>query len=661
MDFFKFFIPTSGKRALVSYASPEPSKMYSREHAEAHFKSFAGVLADNAVLIDIDDMEQGERFLRLVKDNGLHCRAVRTTKGMHFFFLNNGDFAGCRTAAKLACGFRCDIKVGSVPSYAICRLDGVDRETVYDVEPYQEAPRYLLPIQTRTVFVDLHEGDGRNSELFRFIMVLERNGYSKDEIKEIFNLINNYAFAEPLPEKEIGTILRDKAFTGNRGSYEVASKRGAREDSNDPKIKFFTERGRFLSDQYAEWFKANHHIVLIGHELYIYDTRSGIYRTGKQAFERVMLVEDIPSLTIAQRREVLSYLYATFDYDEFHCGCVDDSYKYVAFLNGVLNIETMELVGFDPKYIVTNKIPYNWDESAQNELLDKTMMKLACGDEKVANLLYESVGYCLYRRNELRKSFFLIGDRRNGKSTFLRMVNCALGETMNVSNLDLEDLGSQFRTAELVGKLVNIGDDIDSDYIPNASTFKKVVSGSPITVERKGQDPFVMTNYAKFFFSANSLPRIGRGDDNKAIIDRMIIIPFNATFSKDDPDFDPFISSKLCQPEVIQALLVKSVMALKRVLAEQGFTEIEASQKAIQEYEVSNNPFEMFVQDAGPDDIENEGVTKIYRQYDVFCRSSNLKPLSMPTFIKRVCDRFDFKTSVIVSGGKKMRIFARKE
>ena len=170
-----------------------------------------------------------------------------------------------------------------------------------------------------------------------------------------------------------------------------------------------------------------------------------------------------------------------------------------------------------------------------------------------------------------------------------------------------------------------------------------------------------MTNYAKFFFSANSLPRIGRGDDNKAIIDRMIIIPFNATFSKDDPDFDPFISSKLCQPEVIQALLAKSVMALKRVLAEQGFTEIEASQKAIQEYEVNNNPFEMFVQDAGPDDIENEGVTKIYRQYDVFCRSSNLKPLSMPTFIKRVCDRFDFKTSVIVSGGKKMRIFARKE
>lgn len=661
MDFFKFFIPTSGKRALVSYADPEPSKMYTREHAESHFKSFAGVLAENAVLIDIDDMEQGERFLRLVKDNGLHCRAVRTTKGMHFFFLNNGNFAGCRTAAKLVCGFRCDIKVGSVPSYAICRLDGVDRETVYDVEPYQKAPRYLLPIQTRTVFVDLHEGDGRNSELFRYIMVLERNGYSKDEIKEIFNLINKYAFAEPLPEKEIGTILRDKAFTGNRGSYEVASKRGAREDSNDPKIKFFTERGRFLANEYADWFKNNHHLVLIGGQLHVYDKRAGIYKSARQAFERVMIMEDIPSLNIAQRKEVLSYLYLTFDYDNYSDVAVSDSYKYVAFKNGVLDIETMELLPFSPDYIVTNKIPYDWDETASSELLDTTMSKLACGEQNVVNLLYEAVGYCLYRRNELRKSFFLVGDRRNGKSTFLRMVNCAFGENLNVSNLDLEDLGSQFRTAELAGKLVNIGDDIDSDYIPNASTFKKVVSGSPITVERKGQDPFVMANYSKFFFSANSLPRIGRGDDNKAIIDRMIIIPFNATFSKDDPDFDPFISSKLCRPEVIQALMVNAVKALKRVLMNQCFTELEQSKEAMAEYEVSNNPFEMFVQETTADDIENEGVAKIYRQYDVFCRSSNLKPLSMPTFIKRVCDRFDFKTSVILSGGKKMRIFARKE
>ena len=661
MDFFKFFIPTSGKRALVAFKEPAENDMYTREYAEVHFKSYAGVLDDDAVLIDIDNMAQAARFFEMIKADGLRCRVVRTTKGMHFFFLNNGDFANCRTAAKMACGFRCDIKVGTVPSYAVCKLDGVSREVLYDVKPYQEAPRWMLPIQTRTCFVDLQEGDGRNSELFRYIMVLEKNGFEKEEIKDIFNRINKYAFIEPLSDKELGTILRDRAFTGARGSYDVASKRGSRADSNDPAIKFFTERGRFLSNEYAEWFKVNHNLVLIGGQLHVYDKGSGIYKSSKQAFERVMVLEDIPSLTMAQRKEVLSYLFVTFDYDEYNNPAVAESYKYIAFKNGVLNIETMELLPFGPQYIVTNKIPYNWVEDTSSELLNKTMLKLACQDENIVKLLYESVGYCLYRRNELRKSFFLVGDRRNGKSTFLRMVNSALGETTNVSNLDLEDLGSQFRTAELTGKLVNIGDDIDGDYIPNASTFKKVVSGSPITVERKGQDPFVMTNYAKFYFSANSLPRIGRGDDNKAIIDRMIIIPFDATFSKDDPDFDPFIGSKLCQADVVEALLYQAVLALKRVLMNQSFTEIEKSQHAIKEFEVSNNPLEMFLQDTTSDEVENESVPTVYRRYDVFCRGCNLKPLSMPTFIKRICERFDFKTTVILQGGKKIRVFSRRD
>ena len=661
MDVFKFYIPTQQKRALVPFKNPAQRDMYTREYAEAHFESYAGVLAENVVLIDIDDAAQAVRFLNMVKADGLRCRAVKTTRGMHFFFLNNGDFEGCRTAAKMACGFQCDIKVGSVPSYAICKLNGVSREVVYDVEPYQEAPRYLLPIQTRTSFVDMQEGDGRNNELFRYIMVLERNGYSKEEIKDIFNRINNYVFVNPLGEHELGTILRDRAFTGNRGSYEVASKRGARIDSDDPKVKFFTERGKFLADEYAEWFKQNHHLVMIGGQLHVYDKRSGTYKSAKQAFERVMILEDIPSLTIAQRKEVLSYLYLTFDYDEYNNPAVSESCKYVAFKNGVLNIETLELLPFSPDYIVTNKIPYNWDENARSALLDKTMLKLACQDENVVNLLYEAVGYGLYRRNELRKSFFLIGDRRNGKSTFLRMVNCAFGEVNNVANLDLEDLGSQFRTAELAGKLINIGDDIDGDYIPNASTFKKVVSGSPITVERKGQDPFVMTNYAKFFFSANSLPRIGRGDDNKAIVDRMVIIPFEATFDKDEPDYDPFIGSKLCQPDVIEAMLYQAVMALRRVLTNQCFTEIGKVEKTIREFEVNNNPVELFTQDMEAADFENESIPNMYRRYDVFCKTTNLKALSMPTFIKRVQTKYNLDVSVIVQGGKKLRVFARRE
>lgn len=69
--------------------------------------------------------------------------------------------------------------------------------------------------------------------------------------------------------------------------------------------------------------------------------------------------------------------------------------------------------------------------------------------------------YCLYRRNELGKAFILIGDKSNGKSTFLHVVKNMLGDK-NIASLDLKELGDRFKTAELFGKLANIGDDIST-------------------------------------------------------------------------------------------------------------------------------------------------------------------------------------------------------
>ena len=46
----------------------------------------------------------------------------------------------------------------------------------------------------------------------------------------------------------------------------------------------------------------------------------------------------------------------------------------------------------------------------------------------------------MYRRNELGKAFILIGDKSNGKSTFLHVVKNLLGD-QNIASLDLKELG----------------------------------------------------------------------------------------------------------------------------------------------------------------------------------------------------------------------------
>ena len=263
------------------------------------------------------------------------------------------------------------------------------------------------------------------------------------------------------------------------------------------------------------------------------------------------------------------------------------------------------------------------------------MKKLACNDENVYNLLYQSIGYCFYRRNELRKSFFLLGEKRNGKSTFLDMVGTLLGET-NTANLDLCEIGDKFLTAELAGTLANIGDDINDEWISNTAIFKKVVSGDVVTAQRKSKDPFKLRSFAKFFFSANSLPRLGRGKDSSAVLDRLVIIPFDARFSKEDADYDPFIKYKLRSEEVMEALIAKAIPALKTVLIEQEFSRCDKVAENMKEFEKSNNPILEFFDELDESDYLHEPIKAVYSKYNSFCLGNNLQAISALEFQKQM-------------------------
>ena len=122
-------------------------------------------------------------------------------------------------------------------------------------------------------------------------------------------------------------------------------------------------------------------------------------------------------------------------------------------------------------------------------MADKTLNKIACDDPAIRALLEEAIGYCFYRRNELGKAFILTGDKSNGKSTFLSMVQTLLGDE-NIASLDLKELGDRFKTAEMFGKLANIGDDIGDEFIANPAIFKKLVTGGTGISRTQGAKSF---------------------------------------------------------------------------------------------------------------------------------------------------------------------------
>lgn len=284
------------------------------------------------------------------------------------------------------------------------------------------------------------------------------------------------------------------------------------------------------------------------------------------------------------------------------------------------------------------------------------MNRLSCNDAAIRALLEECIGYCFYRRNELGKAFILTGDKSNGKSTFLDMVKAILGE-LNVSALDLKELGDRFTTSMMFGKLANIGDDIGDDFLQGSqvSIFKKIVTGNRIKAERKGQDPFEFNPFIKLLFSANDIPRMK--DKTGAVLRRLVIIPFNARFTKDDPDYRPFIKYDLIEQSSIEYLITLGIGGLKRVLTNQDFTTSEKVEKSLQEYEEENNPITAFIKDQGTDMIKNEPTAEVYKRYQVFCANNSMQPMSNIIFSKQIVKRLGYQVVQKKINGKNRKTF----
>ena len=617
-------MPTKDKQCLEKFKGRK--RLNTLEDVQ-DLDEYAAILGEETILIDVDDGETSDLLFKIVQDLALKCRVYATTRGKHFYFKNpEGYVEKSWTKQTLALGIETDAKVGRNNSYAIMRFKGVDRPMLQDCpeDEIQELPKWLTPVKTNMKFLNMEAGDGRNQSLFNYILTLQSEDFTKEEARETIRLINRYVLSDPLSERELETILRDDAF----------------------KKPVFFKGSTFLFDKFATYLKNNNHIVKINGQLHIY--KDGIYVPGHAEIESQM-IKHIPHLKRANRSEVLAYLEIMIDGE-----AKTTNPNVIAFTNGLYNIKDGSFRDFTPDVVITNKIPWPYNPAAYSELLDHTLDRLACNDPEVRALLEEMVGYCLYRRNELGKAFILIGDKSNGKSTFLHVVKNMLGDS-NIASLDLKELGDRFKTAELFGKLANIGDDIGDEFIANASVFKKLVTGDRVNVERKGQDPFEFNNYAKFLFSANNIPRMK--DKTGAVQRRLVIVPFDAKFTPNDPDFRPFIKDELCEQDSMEYLIVLGLKALKSVLGKAQFTTSKRVQGQLDEYEQNNNPIIGFIQEVGLDGIVNEATNTVYRRYKEYCIANNFQALSAIEFSRQICKRCGFVTDAKYIKGKKTRVF----
>lgn len=396
----------------------------------------------------------------------------------------------------------------------------------------------------------------------------------------------------------------------------------------------------FNLDSFSRYLISEYNIIKLNNQLHIY--KNGIYINDLFEIESKM-IQNIPNLTKNKRTEVLAYLNLLIRENSKEAGA-----EYIAFKNGLYNIFKQQLESFNNNYILTNKIDFNYNENAFCEITDKTLNDVSCENIKIRMLLEELIGYTFYRRNEFKKAFILIGEKNNGKSTFLDLLSFTLGKE-NISALSLKELNDRFKPSLLFHKLANIGDDIDNDTIGESSIFKKIVSGDRIIVERKNEHPFEFNPYSKLIFSANDLPKIK--DKTGAALSRIILIPFSADFTENR---NPFLRYQLQTEEAAEYLIKIGIEGLLRLIKNQSFTKAEEVEKAINNYKIENNPVLEFCNKKTAYEITGKPVKSVFEEFQELYPDNRISNIE---FSKQIKKHLNVDVRVAKIAGKSIRVY----
>ena len=202
--------------------------------------------------------------------------------------------------------------------------------------------------------------------------------------------------------------------------------------------------------------------------------------------------------------------------------------------NGLVDVMTGELLPHDPGVLTTFQVPHSYDPDAKCPKYEAWLEERLPGQMEALEDLACQV---LDMTRTPQRFLFLFGDKRTGKSTYLRVMTEMVGAE-NRSSVSLHQLSDdRFASANLYGKVLNVAADLSSSEVRDLSNLKMVTGEDSIHANRKYGAQFSFTNQALLAFSANEVPTVS--DPSGAYQARAIPFHFANSFAgREKPEIE---------------------------------------------------------------------------------------------------------------------------
>lgn len=223
--------------------------------------------------------------------------------------------------------------------------------------------------------------------------------------------------------------------------------------------------------------------------------------------------------------DVNDQLQSTLYFKEWYEGS-----RYLLFTNGVLDIETRELLPFDRELYLTQQQPYAYDSAATCEEIVKWLKHMQRDSWNRTQVLRAWLRATLLGRYEMQKFVEIVGPGKSGKSTYANLAVALVGRK-NVYSTDFENLEkNRFEAAGYMGKKLLLFQDADR-WGGSVSRLKAITGSDWIRSERKyqneNQEPFQFKGVV--IITANEA--IQSTDYTSGLARRRLTIPFDRPFT----------------------------------------------------------------------------------------------------------------------------------
>ena len=520
-----------------------------------YFNDCGRLPKQDEVVTDFDDMTERQKE-GLVKTFGYVTEIVKTDRGYHFIWKKPPGYTRAKNGAS-PIGLCFESKTAqNTPGGLTIKRNGKMRE----IE--NPGARQLLPwlFQDRKQYTSLQgmgEGEGRNNALFALARKL--NGHPDTE--KVLRYVNEYVFAVPLPESEFLQVTRD--YTGGSGvDNEITA---------------------------AEWIKNTHKAVWWSGSFWVWDGKKYVEDQDEDIINKLLL-QCAPGRRSAFYDEAKAQL-------KIRCKKIKDDIHgpfVVRFQNGFLEngefVELPDYSEFTPYYV---DIPY--DENAEPvPEVDNYLDTLTNKDPAYRDLLLEKFGF-VFETNPIKVRAYggftiMVGPGGNGKSTFFDVMQ-SIYNRYNCSYLSIRQLAQEKYQTALLGKLANLGDDLEPEAISNEQlkALKNITTADSVEARRLYGKPFIATFTAKLFFTSNTA--VKSFEKGFAFQRRILWLPMPTTIEKPDPDF----KSKLTTEKALRYWVKLLVAGYMRLYENGKFTECDYVKEFNRQYHLDNNYMARFL------------------------------------------------------------------